>query len=260
MIKELTEQDRQDVLDLVSPEKEVNLFIIGDLENFGFDAPEVKFWGQADDNGRLTAVLMLFYNSLIFYSLGAIDRDAFARIIQSQKARYLSGEKSILVPLEPAFVHSKRKDTVLCRLEKQVVAPDPDLDQRIRLATVEDLPAILDMLEKIEGFGDIEYDTDMLRDKIAKGDGRVYLLEEDGRLVSLAQTTAENSQSAMVVGVATRQGFRQRGYATACMSRLCGDLQAEGKSLCLFYDNPEAGRIYARFGFRKIGEWIMLIQ
>lgn len=27
--------------------------------------------------------------------------------------------------------------------------------------------------------------------------------------------------------------------------------------LCLFYDNPAAGRIYKRIGFRDIGKWCM---
>jgi len=29
----------------------------------------------------------------------------------------------------------------------------------------------------------------------------------------------------------------------------------EGKVLCLFYDNPEAGKIYKRLGYVDIGKW-----
>jgi predicted GNAT family acetyltransferase len=43
----------------------------------------------------------------------------------------------------------------------------------------------------------------------------------DGRLVASAQTAAENSISAMVVGVATHPDRRGRGYASAVVSQLC---------------------------------------
>lgn len=41
------------------------------------------------------------------------------------------------------------------------------------------------------------------------------------------------------------------------MEKLMADVLEEGKSLCLFYDNPEAGRIYKRLGFKDIGRWTM---
>ena len=41
------------------------------------------------------------------------------------------------------------------------------------------------------------------------------------------------------------------------MQKLFKDVMDEGKLLCLFYDNPEAGRIYKRLGFTDIGMWTM---
>lgn len=46
---------------------------------------------------------------------------------------------------------------------------------------------------------------------------------------------------AMVLGVGTLRGYTNRGYTTLCMKRLRYELLKEGKSLCLFYDNPAAG-------------------
>ncbi|TKI86654.1 GNAT family N-acetyltransferase, partial [Bacillus cereus] len=31
----------------------------------------------------------------------------------------------------------------------------------------------------------------------------------------------------------------------------------ESRTLCLFYNNPVAGRIYKRLGFKDIGMWTM---
>lgn len=77
------------------------------------------------------------------------------------------------------------------------------------------------------------------------------------QMVSSAMTTAENSMSSMVIGVCTLEAYKKKGYATACMKRLCAELLREGKYLCLFYDNPEAGTIYKNLGFEDIGKWVM---
>lgn len=69
----------------------------------------------------------------------------------------------------------------------------------------------------------------------------------------------ENSESAMIVGVATAEGHRGKGYASAVVEALCRDCFERGKKyLCLFYDNPVASRIYNRIGFQELGEYGML--
>jgi predicted GNAT family acetyltransferase len=62
----------------------------------------------------------------------------------------------------------------------------------------------------------------------------------------------------MVVSVMTHPDYRRGGYATSCVSGLCEVLLSEGKSLCLFYDNPAAGNIYKKLGFEDIEKWITL--
>lgn len=43
------------------------------------------------------------------------------------------------------------------------------------------------------------------------------------------------------------------------VSALCRDNFAAGRQfLCLFYDNPAAGRIYHRIGFRDVGVYTIL--
>ncbi len=90
-----------------------------------------------------------------------------------------------------------------------------------------------------------------------QGVARCYYIEEDGEMVSTASTSAENKASAMIVAVGTNKRAKRKGYATRCMSKLCFDLLEEGKELCLFYENPEAGSIYKRIGFTDIGYWMM---
>src|SRR4051812_16096624 len=58
MIRELTEADRQQVLDFLMPESSFNLFLIGDIHNHGFCREFQQLWGDFDEQGRLRAVLL----------------------------------------------------------------------------------------------------------------------------------------------------------------------------------------------------------
>ena len=64
----------------------------------------------------------------------------------------------------------------------------------------------------------------------------------------------------MVVSVATRKDYRRQGLMTQVLSKLCQDLLNEQKTLCLFYDNPEAGAVYHKLGFKTIGKWKMIVR
>jgi predicted GNAT family acetyltransferase len=97
--------------------------------------------------------------------------------------------------------------------------------------------------------------VEALKEELEIGCKRVLIAVEDGMAVSMAMTTVERKNAAMIVSVCTHADYRGRGYAPAVMTGLCRELAAEGKTACLFYNNPVAGRIYASLGFRDIGRW-----
>lgn len=256
MIRRLAQDDHEEVLRFLLPEREVNLFILGDIENFGYDFPEIPIWGDFDPEGRLRAVLLRFYDSLVFYSRGEDDRDAMLDLIRQQSFRLLSGSLDIVRPVGEALGLTLDKDLYFCRMEKPVLEGLAGPIDRVDEAGPDDIPQIIDLLNQIEEFLDISR-PEPLRQKFKTREGRVFVVRENGRIVSIAQSTAECRFAGMVVGVATLPGFRQRGFASACMARLCQALAAEGKGACLFYDNPKAGSIYKRIGFEDIGRWAM---
>ena len=114
-------------------------------------------------------------------------------------------------------------------------------------------------MEQIEEFNDLSSNREAKIKEYKNNNGRAYFIEnERNQMISTAGATAENSQSAMIVGVATLPDYRKSGLATVCVYELCKDLLAEGKIPCLFYDNPAAGSIYRRIGFEEIGKWDMI--
>jgi len=142
-----------------------------------------------------------------------------------------------------------------CETAAELPAIPPEV--HVRKAVPDDAAALIDQMYEIPEFADGEYSVEHKRRTLAEGTSRAWLIEGDGRIISSASSTAENTLSAMIVGVGTIPGYQQQGLASYCMSALCHELLEEGKMLCLFYDNPAAGRIYKRIGFRDIGKWCM---
>jgi predicted GNAT family acetyltransferase len=88
-----------------------------------------------------------------------------------------------------------------------------------------------------------------------------YYIKQNNKCVSTVSTVADTTKSAMVVAVATDPEYRGKGYASTLMIKLLHEyLVNRKKSLCLFFDNPSAGAIYHRLGFKDIDQWVMLVR
>ncbi|GIO21435.1 GNAT family N-acetyltransferase [Oceanobacillus sp. J11TS1] len=261
MIRKLTKADHAKVMELVEPKAAENLFIIGDIEAFGYDSDVQEVWGQwKQDN--LIAVLLRYRENFIVYSEGDYDVKGFAEIINKYKQRCnLSGLKHLINPLLKYIdkIIRVHKETYYAACEELRYPVNPERLEQVEYLKASDYEENIKMLQSIPEFSSSNLTKESREDAEKNKTGRTYFIrDENGTMVASASTTAENSQSAMIVGVGTRPGYERQGYATKCMEKLCTDLLAEGKSLCLFYDNPAAGNIYKRLGFEDIGMWTMI--
>ncbi|WP_042272849.1 GNAT family N-acetyltransferase [[Clostridium] dakarense] len=262
MIRKLKEEDRKITMDFVSKKPSINLFIIGDIENFGFDSEFQEVWGSFDENNNIVGVLLRFNENFIpYYEDSNVDIDGFKKIIASHKnTKLISGEKSIVSDFYDVFESKKEKNSYFCEMinSKKLLS----WDENVKIASKNEAKGVYDLIDTIDEFKDTPNTPikDIIR-KIEDKSGRIYYVENDNKeIISVAQTTAENTKLAMVVGVATKKEYRKQGLVSKCLSRLCNDLLKEDKTLCLFYDNPKAGKIYHEIGFETIGKWTMLIK
>ena len=275
----LHEEDREELLSYVKREPEMNLFFIGDLENFGIESETVNVYLH-EERGRWDFVILRFHQYFLLYSqyedYNAEEAIAF---LSKQKPDCISGKTALLKRIAPAFPQWAIDSTYMSRcdrVESDGRRPDnTQADTSNNMSSAEDLilrrledgdvPEAIDLLTDIEEFARTYKKTERdeqikrMKDEMAQGSKVTVGGFLNGRLVTVASTSAENSESAMVVGVATVKGYRGKGYASAVVTALCQDCFDRGKKyICLFYDNPVAGRIYNRIGFREIGEYGML--
>ncbi|BCG59252.1 GNAT family N-acetyltransferase [Paenibacillus sp. URB8-2] len=266
MIRKLAEEDREGLLAFLGKEPALNLFLIADVENFGFEQDFQEVWGEFDPGeGRLKAVLLRYEHNYLPYAEGPFDVQGFAEImLQDGKMEMLNGSSSLVNRFSGVINFRKEKSLYFAELNELNTPEESaqfDAETYVKRATIQDVESICSLIDGIEEFDvNPESSRRSLRRTLETGTGRTYFVERNGHVAASASTTAENSMSAMVVSVATHPECRGQGLATSVIRKLCADVVREGRSLCLFYDNPDAASIYKRIGFSDIGSWSMMYK
>ncbi len=99
----------------------------------------------------------------------------------------------------------------------------------------------------------IERSLERLR--IDMNEGRIFLLIDKGKPVSMARKAGNSPNGIAVNNVYTPPHLRRKGYATECVAKLSKRLLEEGNKFCfLFTDlgNPTSNSIYQKIGYRPI--------
>ncbi|MCM3616770.1 GNAT family N-acetyltransferase [Sutcliffiella horikoshii] len=261
MIRRLSEKDHEICFNFLGEQPAENLFIIGDVEAYGYEKDFQKLWGEFNSDGQLIAVLLKYEENYIPYAKGNFDAEGFATImLEDPNFNMMSGLKEVTALIEPFVIHRLKRKRQTYYAKCSVLTKDSltSVDtSNVLQATPQDAERLIGLLNSIPEFSDSNITVERKRRGLEEGVSRSFFVEEDGQMVSTASTTAENTLSAMIVGVATLEDYKKKGYATQCMIKLCDQLLGEGKELCLFYDNPSAGVIYKRIGFQDIGFWMM---
>lgn len=257
MIRKLTETDRQPALDFLSFEPSFNAFAIGDIENFGFDTEFQDVWGEFDSDGAFRALVLRFHNNYVVCAADSgFETSSVADLLPTpDEAMMVSGKEAIVTRLAAAMDLDYVRHQHLAEIVSDADLPDPAAELSVERAIPATFEEVIELQRSIEEFRDLMGNVDAMRHNEESGTGRTLFVRRDGRVVSCASSAAESTCSAVIIGVCTAEPFRGQGLATACTSRLCRSLLDEGKSVCLFYDNPAAGRIYKRIGFRDVGRW-----
>lgn len=102
-------------------------------------------------------------------------------------------------------------------------------------------------------------DTEGQRAAIARGD--LFLLEAEGRPVSLVGTARQMPHGRSIGPVYTPPYFRGRGYASSAVAQLSEEILRRGNDYCaLFADlaNPISNSIYQKIGYRPLCDYAMI--
>ena len=259
MIRLLTKDDKQQLLDFLYQEPAYNIFPIGDVETFGFEEAFQRVYGEFDDQDQLKSMFLRYRENAVYYAYEQRFNDAYLKIFEADPFEFISGKQELLELIEPYLNFSKKQVTYFCKVSSLdgCIEDDPEIQVA---KTKKDYAKIYDCLKSIEEFEFHKKDKEQyINEKMMSNKmGITLFIENQNKVISTVATTAETKQSAMVVAVATDKKYRSKGFATRLMKSLIKIyLEDKKKELCLFYDNPKAGNIYISLGFTPMGKWTM---
>lgn len=252
MIRPLEEQDTFTLMEYLEQESCVNYFILLGLERSKYEEMFFKKWGEFDENNRLKGVMLKRKTGNVqFYSMDNFDVNGFSEILRNEGFIKLIGEASIIERFRSCNLFSRTESgSYICKLEDYLVKPMVTNNIKINKLEVKNLEQVIKLYEKtFKGFATKQ----SMIEKLLRGNGRGYFIEEDNEIISVVQTAYEEVGKAVITGVATHPEHRRKGYGYACLSKLTSELLEENKILYLQYDDEAAGNMYKQMGYKNIG-------
>ncbi|MBZ4682793.1 MAG: uncharacterized protein PWP46_236 [Fusobacteriaceae bacterium] len=261
MVKAI-EKDLNDLLQFLSKEKIFNIFFIGDIELEGISSENLDIYLRKE-NDTINGALLRYYNSYIIYdiseNLTEKEIKNYLKHINFSNNIQISGIKRVISQLLNYIDLTKFNYREMYFSKYFENNFNIDINLEIKYLNLNEIDKYLEFRNQITEF-EMPINPDSLKNELKNNKKRVTYIEKNGKIIASASTTAETKDLALIVGVATLKEERKNGYASKCVKQLCDDLIKEEKEIALFYDNPKAGSIYKKIGFKEIGMWSLLIK
>ncbi len=250
MIRKCTLNDTDKLLKYLYKKKEFNLFLIGDIENFGIENNNLEIYIDIDEN--INAVYLRYFNNLCLVSYtNKLDLDFIdKKFIKTGLVNNMSLIKSLADNYD--FTSFKQRDFYFATLNKLSITIDAPNVVQIHANEVENY------LKETELVFGTKSNLESTKAELDTNSKHIFAVKRHNRLISGASTSAESKELAMIIGVYTITEYRRQGFAKQCVYALCDKMVKDGKTVCLFYDNPNAAKLYKMIGFEDIGMFTKL--
>ena len=262
MIKRLYKLD-DEIKDYIYSQPYFNTYIISDIETFGIETDIINLY-IGYEGRNIKYVLMKYGMSFVLFSeksdeinlmeLSVFFKNFIGDIVISGKTEIIKRISEIFS--QPFYYDNYfatlTSDTIICYSNNILdcnVIKDPSIE------------SIISIYSQIEEYKEKYCDKNRAIERIKRNilNGRYYGVEINNQLVSIASSSAESKNYAMISEVGTLVDYRNKGLSKIEVSQLCNDLFSESKkTLSIFYNNNIAGKVYNKIGFEIIGNYAIL--
>lgn len=257
MIK-LKESERFRLLKYLAMEPEVNMFFIGVIENHSLDSDEVAVYAEENqEKDGWNLVVLRFYDNYILYGHDESYKiDAIVDFLKADIVDTVNGKASIIRRIAPFFPHMKAEEKSMLRLDSVKESVLNNRKVKVRLLKPEDASLIVDLYAQNLDYGanfsgDKEKYVAERRNNLEGGGLAVGLIIKK-KLVSVAEITADNDLTGLIVGIATHPKYYGKGFATHAITTLCSEAFRRGKKhICIFDENPKIMKLLKKIGFEE---------
>lgn len=259
-MKRLHESDRQKIFDYLLKEPYFNTYIIGDIEVFGLDGEYVKVF-SLETEGKIECILMSYCDDFVLYNYDCnFDADKVAMFIkenEKSKDYCISGKGDAIDRLYEKMSDKKIRTTYMAHLTQLNDTSVEKTTLEVKRLTKDNSEDLLKIYLSIDEFYDKYKNYTPEQIEFSFKSGRTYgIYNDDKKLIAAASSTAESNFCCMITNVCTHPDYRKKGYAEKTIIALINSLKNDNiENICLYYDNPSAGKLYKKIGFCEKGTY-----
>lgn len=257
MIIQCNAGDQKELLAYLEQEAVCNTFVIADIINYGFEQDFQIVYKQTEDERKIQAIYLKFYNNFIIAGdADFIDMTFIQDYIAKEQPAVIMGKAAIIQKVhqqQPAY-------NIQIKPLYSINSHTSESGQEITVtqASLQDVDRIHEFLMSLDEMKSFYGSKDMIESRIRTGDGRHYFIEQEGRIVAHANSTATNPYTVMIGGVGTVPDKRGLGLAKILVNKLTAEIMDAGKQPCLFCKPEQEHNLYVDLGFKVTGEWAVM--
>jgi len=259
-VRELIEEDRAQVLELLSEDPMRSVLLRGKIEDHGICDPahRGRFFGYYEDN-RLAGVALLGHHILIYAEDVALPYFAKTALEIQAKGHMILGPQT---QVEAFWHHLSEygRETKLVSQQLWYVCEQPQssLQQmQLQRANLAELDVVADahaeMAYEASGTDPRVSDPEGFRHRVAERieRKRVWVKIQDGKVIFKADLVSDTPEAVYLEGIWTHPDYRGRGIAKSCMTELVHRLLHQHQTVCLLVEPEEkaAIKVYEHVGF-----------
>ena len=262
-IKKATEQNRAEINNYLNTDAEINTFLLADILHYGFESDFQEVW-ISYKNGKMNGVILRYSADYLFYTRAGIsDFEPVTNFLLEQSPASIHMRGELADTFLPYLSEYNKHSMTLCRLDDFTLLSEHS--EAAQLAATSEALEIAEQFFKIDELTELYmYDADTLaeiiRNRINSGEGLHMYIRNGGEIAAHGNIGAMAEKSAFINAVFTLPQFRGRGYAKTIVSALCRYLLERGKTPVLSFDNPDAGRLYYKLGFKQFDRWVIFTR
>ncbi|ALV21887.1 MULTISPECIES: GNAT family N-acetyltransferase [Carnobacterium] len=258
MIYKCIEDHRELLLNFLAVDPIMNLFVIGNIETYGFDSLDQDVWAYTDDSSQITGILLRYKENVIPVHGENFDGfETFLPLLQSlDEITAVSGASSTIEQYAEFLPELELTETTIALCQDLLESPkNIDLVEPLKKIGI---PAYLTFQQ--ECFGKTTEQELPLLEAMNADTILIHVIKNDnGEILSAGRLAVETAEAGMIIDIGTIESERGNGYASAIIASLVQHCQQKGKKACLFYSDASAGRLYHRLGFQDTElKWSML--
>ena len=260
MIRKAQNSDLPAIQALCSTDSSRLLFIDGDILQNGLETEYQETWIE-EENNTIRGIFLRYHANFVFYFKETLhDIQGFEALFTDKIKMISATQKDVDAMPESIRSRFSFRTTYFCECPVLKATPLSVIPNQ---ATAQDALGIVELLSSISEFT-ASYAHTPKEERVKNMTERYeqhkvhgYIVKDQDRVVAHAATGVETSSGVMVVAVATDPAHRQKGYGRAVVSALTQEALSKGQKPCLFYDNPEAGKIYHDLGYVTFDRWCL---